>query len=301
MKKLTSLLYLTMGAVLLGACGTEDNVNNTGDNASENEEAANEVTEKDVVITIGNAPYDYETPPLEIISLIAEEQGYEVDVNEGDIAFMFMSLAQGDLDIWPGIWPEIHKTYLEKFEGEIEIGSTIFDGAPTGWAVPQYVEVDTIDELVGNEEIVNGELIGFEPGSGMMLTTEEVVEAHGLDLDVVSGSMASMMSEVDYAISQEEPILFLGWRPHTMFRNYDLKILEDSKGIWTSDSFEWAVGTEFEDKAPEIYNLVNNFEMSIDEVEEFLYNQQEEGRDPTELAQEWIEENRSDIDAWLAE
>ncbi|MBU9723510.1 MULTISPECIES: glycine betaine ABC transporter substrate-binding protein [Bacillaceae] len=288
MKKLTLFLFLIISASLLGACG-----------AADNDEGNNGATGNGTVITIGNAPYDYETPPIEITKLIAEEFGYEVQVMEGDIAFMFLSLTQDDIDIWPGIWPGIHRTYKEQFEGDYEVGSTIFDDAPTGWAVPTYVEVDTIGELVGNEDAVNGKLIGFEPGSGMMLTTEEVVEAHGLDLEVVSGTMASMMAEVDYAISQEEPILFLGWRPHTMFRNYDLKILEDEEGYWGTDGFQWGISNDFKDKAPEIYNLVTNFEMSIEDVEEYLYNNQDEGKDVTELAQQWIDDNRSDIDAWL--
>ncbi|WP_226036118.1 glycine betaine ABC transporter substrate-binding protein [Aquibacillus saliphilus] len=292
MKKLTLILFLTIGAILLGACGAEEN-------DEDNKGAENGDTKNDTVITIGNAPYDYETPPIEITKLIAEEHGYEVEVMEGDVAFMFLSLTQNDVDIWPGIWPEIHRTYLDKFEGEFEMGATIYDEAPTGWAVPTYVEADTIGELVGNEDMVNGKLVGFEPGSGMMLTTEEVVEAHGLDLEVVSGTMASMMAEVDYAISQEEPILFLGWRPHTMFRNYDLKILEDEKGIWGVDSQAWGVSNDFQDKAPEIYNFVTNFEMSIEEVEKYLYNNQDEGKDVEELAQQWIDDNRSDIDAWL--
>lgn len=295
MKKIKSLLILMifiMSAILV-ACGGGDNENDNGEDAQGND------TEDKGVITIGNAPYDYETPPIEITKLIAEEQGYEVEVIEGDVAFMFLAIQQGDVDIWPGLWPGIHGTYYEQFEGDFQEGSAIFTDTPTGWAVPTYTGIETIEELVGNEDLVNGELIGLEPGSGMMLTSEEVVEAYGLDLELVSGSMASMLAELDYAVSQEEPILFLGWRPHTMYRNYDMTFLEDSKGYWSTDDYLWAYGNDFESKAPEIYNFVNHFEMSIDDVEEYLYQNQDEGQDATELAQQWIEDNRSDIDAWL--
>ncbi|SHG59012.1 glycine betaine ABC transporter substrate-binding protein [Ornithinibacillus halophilus] len=293
MKKIKALLILLIMSALLVACGGNDEGDNNEEDAQGND------AEDKGVITIGNAPYDYETPPVEITKLIAEEQGYEVEVLEGDIGFMFLSMQQGDVDIWPGLWPNIHETYYEKFAGDFQEGSTIFDGAPTGWVAPTYMGIESIDELVGNEDIVDGKLIGFEPGSGMMLTSEEVVEAHGLDLEIVSGTMSSMLTEVEYAISQQEPILFLGWRPHTMFRKYDIVALEDSKGYWGDDSFVWGVNNDFESKAPEIYNFVNNFEMSIDEVEEYLYQNQDEGQDATELAKQWIEDNRSDIDAWL--
>jgi ABC-type proline/glycine betaine transport system substrate-binding protein len=39
--------------------------------------------------------------------------------------------------------------------------------------------------------------------------------------------------------------------------------------------------------------------MSLDDTEEFLYAYQEDGKDPKELAAQWIKEHRSDIDSWL--
>jgi glycine betaine/proline transport system substrate-binding protein len=290
-KTLFILMILIMSALLV-ACGGDDE----GNNGTETE--GNDTEDKGV-ITIGKAPYDYEDPFVEITTIIAEEHGYEVEVMEGDVGFMFLSLAENDIDIWSGIWPSMHSEYLERFDGQFELGSVIFDDAPTGWAVPSYVEIDTIGELVGNEDIVNGELTGFEPGSGMMLTSEEVIEAHGLDLELVSGTMASMLTEVEYAISQEEPIVFLGWRPHTMFSAFDIKMLEDDEGIWGDDSDQWGIAHGFNDTAPEVYNFVKNMKMSLDDVEEYLYQHQEEDQDPAELAEQWIEDNRSDIDAWL--
>lgn len=283
-------MILVMTALLV-ACG--------GNEGDDGEGAQGNDTEDKGEITIGNAPYDYEVPFLEITTLVAEELGYEVNVLEGDVGFMFLSLAEGDIDIWPGIWPAMHAPFLEQFDEQFELGSKIFEDAPTGWAVPSYVDVDTIGELVGNEDIVNGELTGFEPGAGMMLTSEDVIEAHGLDLELLSGTMASMLAEVEYATSQQEPILFLGWRPHTMFREYDIKMLEDEKGIWGNDSDQWGITHGFNETAPEVYNFVKNMKMSIDDVEAYLYQQQEEGQDPTELAKQWIEDNRSDVDSWI--
>ena len=258
------------------------------------------LADDDTVIKVGHAPYDYEEPMIEVFTQIAEEQGYTVDVVEGDIGFMFMSLAQGDIDVWPGIWlPSIHRSYHEERGDDYELGSAIFEDAPVGWAVPTYVEADSIADLVGNEDLVDGELTGFEPGSGMMLVSEEIVEGYGLDLEVVPGSMASMMSEVEYATQQEEPILFLGWRPHVMFRNYDIKMLEDPEGYWEQDDYFWGVAEGFDERAPEMYRFVNNFKMSIDDTEDFLYGYQEAGEDLSDLAAQWIEDNRSDIDAWL--
>lgn len=275
-----TIIIFIVGALLLVGCAAGD--------------------AEDKVIKIGKAPYDYEEPVLEVTKLIAAELGYEVEVVEGDVGFMFLALRQGDIDIWPGIWlPAIHRSYQEDFGDDYELGSAIFRDAPTGWVVPQYVEADTIDDLVDNEDIVNKKLIGLEPGAGMMLVSEETIEGYGLEIELVSGSMAAMLAEVDYAVTNGEPILFLGWRPHTMFTNYDLKVLEDTEGYWEIDSYYWGIRHGFAGSAPEIYDLVKNFEMSIDDNESFIYELEKNNADIEVLAQQWIDEHRADIDAWL--
>ena len=110
--------------------------------------------------------------------------------------------------------------------------------------------------------------------------------------------MASMMAEVDYAIKQQQPILFLGWRPHTMMVKYDVKVLDDPKGYWEKDSQLWGIRKGFQDKAPDMYNFFKNFKMSLDDTEEFLYAYQT-GQRCQELAKAWIEEHRAEIDSWL--
>lgn len=252
------------------------------------------------IITIGNAPYDYEIPPLEVTKLIAKEQGYSIKVVEGDIGFMFLSLTNGDIDAWPGIWlPSIHRSYQERYEDQYELGSAIFEDAPIGWVVPDYVDIDSIADLKGREDVVQKKLVGFEPGSGMMLVSDEIIKGYGLDLQLVSGTLPSMLAEADYAISQKEPILFLGWRPHTMFRKYNLKVLDDPLGFWEVDSAYWGIGKDFKEKAPDMYKFMHEFKMSIEDHEAFLNSMESEGKDAAELAKQWIEDHRSEIDSWL--
>ena len=277
---LSFMLFVSL--IALAACG------NSGDGNSD-----------DKTIIIGHAPYDYELPDIEVTKILADELGYKVKVLEGDVGFMFASLDTGDIDIWPGVWlPSIHKTYQEQYEDKYELGSAIYENAPIGWAVPTYVDIDSIDDLKGNEDKVGGKVIGLEPGAGMMLVSEQIIGAYDLDLELVSGSTAAMLAEAEYAVSQNEPILILGWRPHTMISKYDLKILDESKGYWEQDSQLWGINEDFASKAPEIYSLVKNFKMSIEDHEDFLVHT-EDGGDAAEWAQQWIDEHRAEIDSWL--
>lgn len=284
MKNFSKFLWLTISisiVVLISGCG-----------GSSNDKA-------DKVIKIGKAPYDYEEPPLEITRIIAEEQGYDVEVVEGDVGFMFLSLVEGDIDIWPGVWlPSLHASYHEKHEDDYELGNVIYQSALSGLVVPEYTEIDSINDLKGNEDMFNNKIIGIEPGSGLMLRAEAFIEDYDLDFELVSGSTSSMLAEVDYATTHEEPILFLGWRPHAMFMKYDLKGLEDPDAYFNRDYFQWGVNKDFKEKAPDMYNYVNNFSMDVEDMESFLYSI-EEGQSLDDLVAEWIEDNRSNIDDWL--
>lgn len=285
--KIVPLLLIFLVGAIISACGQDDN-----DNSADNEEKG--------LIKIGHAPYDYEEPPLAITKQIAEEQGYEVEVVEGDIGFMFLALKEGDIDIWPGLWlPSIHKSYQEDFKDDYIQGSAIFEDAPTGLVAPEYVDFDSVEDLVGNEDVVGNKIVGFEPGSGMMLAADELIEGYDLDMELISGTTASMLAEVDYATKQEEPILFIGWRPHTMFQKYDLKNIDDPRGYYEYDSYYWAINEDFEEKAPDMFDYVMRFEQSIDDNEAFLVGSEEEDKDMDEMAKEWIEDHRSDIDDWL--
>lgn len=250
-------------------------------------------------VIIGQSPYDYELPDLEVTKIIADELGYTVKIVNGDVGFLFAAMDTGDIDIWPGVWlPSIHKTYHERYQDKYELGSAIYENAPIGWAVPKYVEINSIEDIKGKEGLFGGKVIGLEPGAGMMLVSQQIIEAYGLDLELVSGSTASMLAEAEYAVSQKEPIIILGWRPHTMMTKYDLKILEETKGYWELDSQIWGINKNFANKAPDLYNLVKNYKMSIEDHEDFLLHT-ENGGDPVAWARQWIDAHRAEIDGWL--
>nr|WP_280951879.1 glycine betaine ABC transporter substrate-binding protein [Alteribacter populi] len=229
---------------------------------------------------------------------IAEELGYPTETTEGDVGVMFLGLSRGDVDIYPDMWlPTLHASYLAEHEDDIDIVGTIYEEAPVGWAVPDYMDIDSTEELKGNEDLFDGELIGIEAGAGMMPTSEETLEEYDLDLNLISGSTEAMLAAIMRATGNEEPIVFLAWRPHTMFQLFDIKMLEDPKGIWEYDNVKTGVNKDFAEKAPELYSFLEQFEMSIDEVEDFMLRMEDEELDA--VAEEWIEENRSQIDEWL--
>lgn len=252
-------------------------------------------------IVIGKVPYPQEWIPANIIKHVAEERGYSVKMSEGDIGFIFLGLSQGDIDIYPDVWlPTLHKNYADKYGDKIELTGILYSKPDMGFAVPDYVDIDSIEELKGRADEFDGRIIGVEPSAGMMLTGKKTVEEYGLEnYEIMEGSTPALLAELEKATKNNEPMVFLAWRPHTMFQNYDIKVLEDPKGVWVLDDVFTGVHPTLKDKAPDIYKLVQNLEVSIEDMEEMLDKMESEENTLEELTKEWLEDNREKIDSIL--
>jgi len=290
MKKYFSILIsITLLLTVIG-CG---NATNEGTNQ------AGEVTDKPT-ITLGNPPYQHVWFINGIIQNIAEELGYPVEIAEGEIGVIFTAISQGNIDIYPDVWsPSLHSTYIEKYKDSVELVGTLYEKAPIGWAVPSYVDIQSIEDLKGRETEFKGRVVGYESGAGQMMTSEEIIEGYGLDYELVSGSVPTMLAEVKKATMNQEPVVFLAWRPHTMFQLFDIKLLDDPKGYFQQDDVRSGVSKDLKEKAPDLYSFLEGFQISIDDIELALLKIEEENADPVQLAKEWVEQNRSSIDQLL--
>ncbi|MBS5913588.1 MAG: glycine/betaine ABC transporter, partial [Paenibacillus macerans] len=80
---------------------------------------------------------------------------------------------------------------------------------------------------------VNYEIIGIDPGAGIMKATASAIEQYGLsDWKLIEGSGAAMTAMLDKAVKAEKPIIITGWTPHWMFAKYDLKYLDDPQKVY---------------------------------------------------------------------
>jgi len=287
MKKILKIILcigLLMGTV---ACGSSDKTDN----------------DKKVEITIGKNPYPHEWIPVNIIKQVAEDRGYKINLVEGDIGFMFLGLAQGDVDIYPDVWlPVLHKTYMDKYKGEFELIGTLTKEIPIGVGVPSYTKFHSLADLKDNADVIGNRIVGVEPSAGMMLTAEKTLKAYDLtdSIKLLDGSTPAMLAELDKSIKLKEPIVFLAWRPHTMFTKYDIRFLDDPKGIWAFDNNEIGVNVNLKEKAPDMYKFLQHFTLSLDEIEGMLMKMEDENVPIEELASEWIAKNKDEVDSYFS-
>ena len=144
------------------------------------------------------------------------------------------------------------------------------------------------------------EIVGIEPGSGTMNIAQETVDAYDLDLDLTPSSEPAMLTELQQALDNEEPIVVTLWQPHWMFSEYDLKFLEDPKGtLGEEENIHTMVREGLEEDKPSAYQLLDNFYWEVDDMNEVMAKfGQDDSVEPRDAAQEWIDDHPDKVEEW---
>jgi glycine betaine/proline transport system substrate-binding protein len=178
------------------------------------------------------------------------------------------------------------------------------EGTKIGLVVPQYVTINSIEELKADK--FKRKIIGIDPGAGLMTKTEQVIKAYQLkNFKLMEGSGATMAAALGDAIKNKRWIVVTGWTPHWMFSRWDLKYLSDPKGIYNaSDGREEYISTIVrqglkEDK-PEVYRVLDKFYWKASDMEQIMIWNEEKAAEPYENAKRWVKENRDKVKSWLS-
>ncbi|MDN5347016.1 MAG: glycine betaine/proline transport system substrate-binding protein [Clostridia bacterium] len=258
-------------------------------------------------VTIALTPWSTTIPTTNIAKILLEEElGYKVHVQNADVGVTFSGLASGDIDIFLDSWlPHMHADYMKQYGHNIEDLGAVYTEGVLGWVVPAYVKPVSIEQLNQYKEKFDsdgngkGEIIGIEAGAGMMRTSQEIIDAYGLEFELVEASEWAMMAEADKAIKEKRWIVFLGWSPHWMFAKYDLRYLKDPKGYWQGDEVHVLVNKDLPRRAPEVAEFLKRFKVSIDDMNKMIYDIEVEKKDPVAVARTWINANQDRVKAML--
>ncbi|PTL40099.1 glycine/betaine ABC transporter [Alkalicoccus saliphilus] len=145
------------------------------------------------------------------------------------------------------------------------------------------------------------EIIGIDPGTGIMENADEAIEVYELEEEwsVVSSSGPVMTAELGNAIEDEEPVIVTGWQPHWKFIEFDLKFLEDPEGVFgEGNDIHTMARLGLEEDLPGVYQLFDQFEWEMSEMEEVMVMAEEEDTEVEEAARQWIEENEELVAEW---
>jgi glycine betaine/proline transport system substrate-binding protein len=263
--------------------------------------------------------------------VMEQEMGCSVELVEIDEFAQFPALSTGELqatlEVWPSGHAEDYATYIDGGEGVVDAGELGVIGK-IGWYVPTYLveenpEIATVDGLNANADMFAtaetgdaGQFLGGDPS--FVSFDEEIVDSLGLDFQVVyAGSEAALLSELEAAYENEEPLLFYFYKPHWAFVDYDLTEVElpeyteecadiaaqkDATGYncdYPEDVLYKAVNEDLAESDPAAFAFLSNMSYTNEAQEAIAHLIDVDGLDPEAAAEQWVAENEDVWSAWL--
>lgn len=286
-KPLSLAVMAAAGALVLAGCGDGETADTGGEDESLGE-----------ISIVAIAGWTDQTGTAYLYEHVLEENGYEVEVEYvGDMAPSFTAVAQGDIDLFGSTWPErTHDVYWEEHQDSLEDLGVYYDDARLFLAVPEYSEIESIEDLPDYAEELDNQIMGIEPGAGLSIITEDEVMPHyGLDEDfeLALSSTSAMISDLETSIENEAEVVVTLWTPFWAFTSYDVRALEDPDDIYGEPEALHTLGREgFTEDFPEVANMIENFELTEEqfgEMEDTMVNEFDD--DPQAAIQSWLERN----------
>lgn len=156
------------------------------------------------------------------------------------------------------------------------------------------------DAAINYGEELEYTITGIEPGAGITGQTQSVLEEYeNLEgWELLESSTVGMLGSLDEAIKNEEPIIITGWTPHWKFSKYDLKFLDDPKGVYGGEEdINTIVRKGLEEEMPNAYKILDQFNWEPADMEAVMFAAQEVSFE--EAVSQWIEENQAKVDEWV--
>ena len=224
------------------------------------------------------------------VSQIDVGQGFEAGLSIVFIAIILDRITQNLRN--PAYKHVIKPRIAFSFLGILVIGTALVLGISKG---NQAIGED--DNGIGAR--TEHEIIGIEPGAGIMGQASNALEDYGLDQwTLVEGSSAAMVATLKKSYDAEKPIIVTGWSPHWMFASFKLKYLDDPKGSFGgAEDIHTLVRKGLDKDAPGAYTILDQFlwePIALEEVMILISS----GMDAGEAAEEWIGANPDKVAEW---
>ena len=244
-------------------------------------------------------------------SVVLEALGYETDIKVLSVPVTYISLAEGDVDVFLGNWMPTMEGDIAPYReaGTVDTVRANLEGAKYTLAVNQAAAdmgIANFADIAANADALDNKIYGIEPGNdGNRLIMDMIAaDAFGLDgFEVVESSEQGMLAQVDRASGRDEPIVFLGWEPHPMNANFDMSYLEGGDDWFGPNLGGATVYTNttagFADNCPNLGTLLNNLEFSLAMENEIMGAILNDGEDPADAATAWLSANPDAYEGWL--
>lgn len=252
--------------------------------------------------------------------------------------FQAMDQGKGDIDVHPDVWLPNQQSFTDKYveeAGTVVLSDKYYEGKQSFCVSKQFSEANNVTSIfdLARPEIAalmdsdgngKGEIWIGAPGWASANVNEVKVRDYGLlpFMEPVRADQAVMTATVGDSIRKEIGYAFYCYSPHAIWFQHDIVRLEEPPfdpemyiALQPSDDPDWyekskvmtedalkevqiAYSASLPERAPAIAELLANIQLDGDTVSDFAF-QIEGGKDPADVARDWVAANSDRVDGWL--
>jgi glycine betaine/proline transport system substrate-binding protein len=250
-------------------------------------------------ITIGTMQWEDLGSITGVTKKVLEDSGYTVKVvsfSEWGIAYA--ALTKGDIQVLASLTDYVAQDYWDKNKKKLEKISPVSFGLYQAIAVPNYVPIDSMEQLNANADKFGGKIVGIEPGSGLMRDAANSVKAYDLKLQLVEGSTAAMTAELKSAIDRKEWIAATLWEPSWMMQKYPVKFLKDPKAVFPlAQTYNWIAKSGFSTENPHAREVIASVYLPLADITA-ISGAIADGKTIDEAVKDWTDSHADLLKRW---
>lgn len=248
-----------------------------------------------------------------MVSVVAEGLGLNVSVPTISVPIAFTSVSRGKIDAFLGYWSPTMDTLAAPYIADKTIivpEKANLEGAKYTLAVPTYAYdagLKSFSDIAKFKKELNGQIFGVEAGNDGNMLIDKMITENLFDLGgfkLRESSEAAMLSQVQRAVKAKKPIVFLGWEPHPMNRQIDMKYLEGGDEVfganYGSAKVFTLISSDFQKRCPAEAKLVSQIRFTVDMENELMADILESKVPAKVAAKTYLQKHPDLLKTWLA-
>jgi glycine betaine/proline transport system substrate-binding protein len=243
-----------------------------------------------------------------IASVLLDGLGYKAQIQTLAVPIIFAGLQKGQVDVFLGNWMPAQQSNYDKFvsTGEVEQLVENLSGTEYTLAVPTYAYeagVKTFADLNKHADKFDQKIYGIGSGAPANESIQKMIAANEFDLkdwNLVESSEQAMLVQVGRAVKREQFVVFLGWTPHPMNVQYDMRYLKGGeKYFGASGSVNTLARKGYAEQCPNVGTLLSNLKFTQEMENAIMDKVLSKQASNDEAIKAWLQANPAVVAGWL--
>ena len=251
------------------------------------------------------------TATTAVTSVLLEDLGYKTTTTVLSVPVTYSAMKNRDIDLFLGNWMPSMEQDRAPFikDGSVEVVRANLTGAKYTLAVPAYLYdagLKDFSDIAQFGDALGHRIVGLEAGNDGNRQVLSLIakNAKGLgSFSLVESSEQGMLAELERAVRDKKPIVFLGWEPHPMNTRFQMRYLtggDDSFGpnfggatIYTNTRAGYST------ECPNVGRLLKNLSFTLADESLLMGAILDQHQEPKAAAKAWIAKNPQTVARWL--